>query len=112
MLLGNVLLCINTNVSLNGSSVYSHVNNLLTVVFIFTTFLSQQNNSDHIKGTDFMSYLWKLFIRAGLAAYVCVVIHVGYLVVARHWFPDSKYLLNVVYNINFALFIYFLGKAF
>ncbi|MBK0401478.1 PP2C family protein-serine/threonine phosphatase [Adhaeribacter sp. BT258] len=112
MLVGNILLCININVSLDTNSVYSHVNNLLTVIFMFSVFLSQQNESDHIKGTDFMAYLWKLFVQAGLAAYVCVVMHVGYLVVARHWFPDSKYLLNIIYSINFALFIYFLARAF
>src|SRR5690606_22216642 len=73
---------------------------------------AQRNNSDHIKGSDFMGYLWKLFTRAGLIAYALLILHVGYVVAINFWVPESRYLLNVVYNINFALFIYFLSRAF
>src|SRR6478735_2310917 len=112
LLVGNIILCISSKVDFNYTSVYTHINNLLTVVFIFAMFMGQQNNTEHFRGTDFLSYLWRLFGRAGIAAYICLVIHFGYLFLSRHWLPDNIYLQNIIYNVNFALFIYFLAKAF
>lgn len=111
LLVGNIIWCIHSNINLAEATIYAHLNNLFTVVFIFAVFMSQQNNSDHFKGTDFLSYLWKLFGRAGITAYICLVIHFGYFFLSRY-VGEVKYLPNVIYNVNFALFIYFLAKAF
>ena len=111
LLVGNIIWCIHSNINVAEAGIYAHLNNLFTVVFIFSVFIAQQNNAEHFKGTDFLSYLWKLFGRAGIAAYICLVIHFGYFFLSRY-VGEIKYMPNVIYNLNFALFIYFLAKAF
>src|SRR5688572_11744493 len=112
VLLGNIFLTINMGgkTPLGEFSVY--FNNLLTVVFILSVFLSQGGQAEYLKGSDFLGYLWRLFIRAGIAAYICLVFHLGYVVATRYWISENSYLLNFIYNVNFGLFIYFLAKAF
>jgi sigma-B regulation protein RsbU (phosphoserine phosphatase) len=112
LLLGNIFLTIRMGgeTALGTYSVY--LNNFFTVAFILGVFLNQTSKAEHLKGTDFLSYLWTLFTRAGLAAYICLVFHLGYLLGARYFNAENPYLLNLLYNINFALFIYFLARAF
>ena len=112
MLLGNIFVCINQNIRPADGSVFNYLNNLLTVVFILAMFLVQQSNSEHHKGTDFLSYLWQLFTKAGITAYIAMVLHIGLVVVTTYLYPSNPYLLNTIYTINFALFVYFLAKGF
>ncbi|WP_439881401.1 GAF domain-containing SpoIIE family protein phosphatase [Pontibacter sp. MBLB2868] len=88
------------------------VNNLLIVVFIVSVFLFQRISSESLKGIDFIGYLWNLFSKAGVAAYVSVALFLGYRIVTSYYNVSSPLLLHFVYQINFALLVVFLAKAF
>ncbi|GEO02367.1 hypothetical protein AAE02nite_00310 [Adhaeribacter aerolatus] len=84
----------------------------LKAIFVFSVFMVQRIRVQNYKGLDLLGYLWKLFFRAGITAYICAVMYLGY-----NWLkPDhpepNNYLLHILYAVNFAFFVYFIGKAF
>jgi len=85
---------------------------IFKVSFITFVFLTQRVSVENYRGTDFIGYLWKLFIRAGSTAYVCAILFFGYLHYEKSFPGDHPTLLGTIYYINFAFLIYFLGKAF
>ncbi len=88
------------------------VNNLLIVAFIVSVFLFQRLSTDTLKGLDFIGYLWNLFSKAAVAAYLSVAIFLGYKVMSNYAETESPLLLHLVYQINFGLLVIFLAKAF
>ncbi|PSR57287.1 serine/threonine protein phosphatase [Adhaeribacter arboris] len=82
------------------------------VCFIAFTFLTQRVSVETYRGTDFIGYLWKLFIRAGSTAYVCALLYFGYLRYENNSPGSHPILLGSIYYLNYAFLIYFLGKAF
>ncbi|MDQ4141419.1 MAG: SpoIIE family protein phosphatase [Bacteroidota bacterium] len=85
---------------------------IFKVSFITFAFLTQRVSVENYRGTDFIGYLWKLFIRAGSTAYVCALLYFSYLSYEKNFPGDHPILLGAIYYINFAFLIYFLGKAF
>src|SRR5690606_9500778 len=85
---------------------------ILAVVFVLAVFLYHKTVYEQSKSPDFINLVWKLFIQAGITAYICLVIHTGYVVATTFWITDTPYLQNIFYHINFALFCYFMAKAF
>jgi len=84
---------------------------LFKVSFIAFVFLTQRASVEAYKGTDFIGYLWKLFIRAGSTAYICGLFILG--ITSLDFFTNPKFrLLEILYFISFAFVTYFLGKAF
>ncbi|WP_354353246.1 PP2C family protein-serine/threonine phosphatase [Pontibacter aydingkolensis] len=88
------------------------VNNFLIVIFIISVFLYQRLSSENLKGIDFIGYLWHLFSKAGVAAYVSVALYLGYKLITNYTNIESPSLLHFVYQINFGLLVIFLAKAF
>ncbi len=91
---------------------FSFLNNLLIVVFIVSVFLFQRLHTEALKGTDFIGYLWNLFSKAGVAAYLSVALYLVYRVYTNYTDEQSTLLLHLVYQVNFGLLILFLAKAF
>ncbi len=89
-----------------------YVNNLLIIIFIISVFLHQRFSSEMLKGIDFISYLWNLFSKAGVAAYLSVALYLGYRMVTSYANVKSPLLLHMVYVVNFGLLVVFLAKAF
>ncbi|QMU27300.1 GAF domain-containing SpoIIE family protein phosphatase [Adhaeribacter radiodurans] len=85
---------------------------IFKVSFIAFSFLTQRVSVDTYRGTDFIGYLWRLFLRAGTTAYVSALLYFGYFHYASRTSGDHSILLGTIYYINFAFLIYFLGKAF
>ena len=84
----------------------------IKAIFVFAVFMLQRIRVSNYKGLDLLGYLWKLFFRAGITAYICAVLYFGYT-----WFttyvPDPKlYWKGMLYAVNFAFFIFFIAKAF
>ncbi len=92
--------------------VLSHVNNFLIVAFIVSTFLYQRQLSFNLKGIDFIGYLWNLFSRAGITAFLAVTLFLGYKLAVGYGNFTSPWLVQVIYQVNFALLVLFLSKAF
>ncbi|MFD2516227.1 GAF domain-containing SpoIIE family protein phosphatase [Pontibacter locisalis] len=92
--------------------VLPYINNILIIVFIVSVFLFQRISAENLKGIDFISYLWNLFSKAGVAAYVSVALFLGYRLATSYSNIDSPLLLHFVYQINFGLLVVFLAKAF
>ncbi|WP_246000641.1 GAF domain-containing SpoIIE family protein phosphatase [Pontibacter diazotrophicus] len=88
------------------------LNNLLIVVFLVSVFLFQRLSTESLKGVDFIGYLWNLFSKAAVAAYVSVALFLGYKVMTNYADTESPLLLHLVYQINFGLLVVFLAKAF
>ncbi|MCX2738571.1 GAF domain-containing SpoIIE family protein phosphatase [Pontibacter anaerobius] len=114
LLLVYVLLTAESTVT--GASVpsfaFPFLNNLLIVVFIVSVFLFQRLHTEMLKGMDFIGYLWNLFSRAGVAAYLSVALYLVYRVYTNYAEEESSLLLHLVYQVNFGLMVLFLGKAF
>ncbi|MDX5438122.1 MAG: serine/threonine protein phosphatase, partial [Pontibacter sp.] len=102
--------------NLAGTSVpgfaFPFLRNLLIVVFIVSVFLFQRLQTDMLKGMDFISYLWNLFAKAGVAAYLSVALYLGYRVYSNYAQVESTLLLHLMYQVNFGLLVMFLAKAF
>ncbi|RDC64021.1 GAF domain-containing SpoIIE family protein phosphatase [Adhaeribacter pallidiroseus] len=84
---------------------------LFKVSFIAFVFLTQRASVEAYRGSDFIGYLWKLFIRAGSTAYICGLFFFGDQRLSKFFTPFQG-LLEVIYFISFAFLTYFLGKAF
>ncbi|WP_229802147.1 GAF domain-containing SpoIIE family protein phosphatase [Pontibacter akesuensis] len=114
LLLAFVLL--NAERTLAGSAVPGFAlpffSNLLIVIFIVSVFLFQRLQTESLKGLDFIGYLWNLFSRAGVAAYLSVALFLGYRVYSNYSEAESTLLLHLVYQVNFGLMVLFLSKAF
>ncbi|WP_239022863.1 GAF domain-containing SpoIIE family protein phosphatase [Pontibacter mangrovi] len=86
--------------------------NLLIVIFIVSVFLFQRLQTETLKGMDFIGYLWNLFSKAGVTAYLSVALYLVYRVYNNYADVKSSLLLHLVYQVNFALLVLFLAKAF
>ncbi|WP_299825554.1 GAF domain-containing SpoIIE family protein phosphatase [uncultured Pontibacter sp.] len=89
-----------------------YINNFLIVIFIVSVFLYQRISSENLKGIDFITYLWTLFSKAGVAAYASLALFLGYRLTINYTNIDSPSLLHFVYQINFGLLVVFLAKSF
>ncbi|WP_461488751.1 PP2C family protein-serine/threonine phosphatase [Pontibacter sp. HJ8] len=89
-----------------------YINNLLTVIFIVSVFFYQRQSADNLKGIDFISYLWNIFAKAGVAAYLGIALYMAYRMVITYADVESPLLLHMVYQVNFGLLVLFLAKAF
>jgi serine phosphatase RsbU (regulator of sigma subunit) len=89
-----------------------YLSNLLAVVFILSVFLYQRIQAEHLRGTDFPSWLWNLFIGAGVAGYVIYLFWLAfdYLPFAQDFL--NPYVLDVFYQVVFGVLIYFLARVF
>ncbi|WP_051359681.1 GAF domain-containing SpoIIE family protein phosphatase [Adhaeribacter aquaticus] len=113
LLLGNILLNHSqSQLSASLAGVSDYLNYILKAAFVIAIFMLQRISVNSIKGLDFIGYLWKLFTRAGITAYICIVLYLGYEVYTNYYTDTNLYLLEVIYTINFAFFIYFIAKAF
>lgn len=88
------------------------VSNLLIVVFIVSVFLFQRLSTETLKGMDFIGYLWNLFSKAAVAAYLSVALFLAYRVLTNYAEVESPLFLHLVYQVNFGLLVIFLAKAF
>lgn len=113
LLLGNTLY-IHTSGTLESlpSTTLVLLNNIFKAFFVFSMFMLQRISVNDYKGIDFIGYLWKLFLRAGITAYLCAVSYLGYKVYAAYLPDQNYYLLETLYTLNFGFFIYFVAKAF
>lgn len=91
---------------------YPFLSNLLIVLFIVSVFLFQRLQTETLRGIDFLGYLWNLFSKAGVAAYLSIALFLGYRIYETNTETESTLLLNLVYQINFGLLVMFLAKAF
>jgi phosphoserine phosphatase RsbU/P len=114
LLLGNTLIYRSGyDLATGETSLAPYLTYIFKTLFVLAVFLLQRLRVGDYKGIDFMGYIWKLFFRAGITAYICGVIYLGY-----SWFGNSysattqTYLLEVGYAINFAFFVYFISKSF
>ncbi|KAA5549452.1 PP2C family protein-serine/threonine phosphatase [Adhaeribacter rhizoryzae] len=84
----------------------------IKAVFVLAVFMLQRIRVNSYKGLDLLGYLWKLFFRGGITAYVCAVLHFGYQW-AHHYFTGYEfYLSTTLYALNFGFFVFFIAKAF
>ena len=113
LLLANVLLTVES-VRQGGTmrGLLPYFNNFLIIIFIVSVFLYQRNRTTHLKSNDFFSYLWNLFSRAGIGAYLGIAIYIGYQLATSSFDLQSPLLLHIVYQLNFGLLVVFLAKAF
>ncbi|WP_242923438.1 GAF domain-containing SpoIIE family protein phosphatase [Pontibacter liquoris] len=113
LLLANILLAAES-ASRAGAVQFSmpYINNLLTIVFILAVFLHQRLSAERLKGIDFIGYLWNLFSKAGIAAYLSVALYLAYRLITAYAGQQSILLLHLVYVVNFGLLVVFLAKAF
>ena len=65
------------------------VSNLLIIVFIVAVFLFQRMSAEALKGIDFIGYLWNLFSKAAVAAYLSVALFLGYRVMTNYADTES-----------------------
>ncbi|MBJ6117148.1 SpoIIE family protein phosphatase [Pontibacter sp. BT310] len=113
LLLGNVLLMAES-VRQPGAIKLAlpYINNLLIIVFILAVFLFQRLSANNLKGIDFSSYLWNLFSKAAIAAYLSIALYFAYKLSTGYARLQSPLLLHIVYQVNFGLLVYFLAKSF
>ena len=114
LLVGSTLLYPSKTPANDGSAVSFAVyfTYAIKAVFVFAVFMLQRIRVSNYKGLDLLGYLWKLFFRAGITAYICAVLTFGY-----NWFigyyPDPDlFWKTILYAVIFAFFIFFLAKAF
>ncbi|WP_239020901.1 GAF domain-containing SpoIIE family protein phosphatase [Pontibacter arcticus] len=113
LLLASILLSVeSTRQAGTVKLVLPYIDNLLIVVFIVAVFVSQRLSTESLKGIDFISYLWNLFSKAGVAAYLSVALYLGYRLSTSYANLSSPLLLHIVYHINFGMLVLFLAKAF
>ncbi|MDX5419702.1 MAG: SpoIIE family protein phosphatase [Hymenobacteraceae bacterium] len=113
LLLANVLLAAESMREENSDGLaLPYINNFLIVIFIVTVFGYQRLSADNLKGIDFISYLWNIFAKAGIAAYLSIALYMGYRMVVNYTNVQSTLLLHMVYHVNFGLLVLFLAKAF
>ncbi|WP_235337369.1 GAF domain-containing SpoIIE family protein phosphatase [Pontibacter korlensis] len=114
LLLVYVLLTAESTLAGSGAPKFAFpfLRNLLTVVFIVSVFLFQRMHTETLKGIDFIGYLWNLFSKAGVAAYLSVALYLVYRVYTNYADVESTLLLHLVYQVNFGLLVLFLAKAF
>lgn len=96
----------------NSVETAGFLNHIFKALFVFFVFATQRVSVAQYKGIDFSGYLWKLFIRAGSTAYVCLALYAGYKTYIWYFADAHQNLFTAIYLINFAFFTYFLGKAF
>lgn len=89
-----------------------YIDNLLITIHILSVFFYQRLSSENLKGIDFLSYLWKLFARAGLGAYLGIALYLGYVLITSYIGLQSTLLFHIVYQVIFGLLVLFLAKAF
>jgi phosphoserine phosphatase RsbU/P len=89
-----------------------YVNNILIIIFIVSVFGYQRLSAENLKGIDFISYLWNIFVKGGVAAYLSVALFMVYRIVVNYTNVQSPLLLHMVYQVNFGLLVLFLSKAF
>ncbi|RNI26021.1 GAF domain-containing SpoIIE family protein phosphatase [Rufibacter latericius] len=111
LLLGNVLFLAHQGHTGQANAAVPYLNNLLSVVFILSVFLHQRYNVPIQRSEEFTSPLWGLFVKGGLGAYLCLLLHLFYPSLNQRW-VNSPYLLDIFYQIFFGLLVYFLAKAF
>ncbi|MBC3542030.1 PP2C family protein-serine/threonine phosphatase [Rufibacter sediminis] len=111
LLLVNVLFLARQGHMGEANAASPYLNNLLSVIFILSVFLYQRQYVQIQRSEEFTSPLWGLFVKGGLGAYLCLLLHLGYPGLNEHW-VNSPYLLDIFYQVLFGLLVYFLGKAF
>lgn len=89
-----------------------YVNNILIAVFIVAVFGYQRRSSESLKGIDFIGYLWNIFTKGGIAAYLSIALFMVYRMATNYTNVQSPLLLHMVYHLNFGLLVLFLAKAF
>ncbi|QHL88802.1 SpoIIE family protein phosphatase [Nibribacter ruber] len=94
-----------------SNAAFPYLNNLFSVIFLVSVFLFQRQRMKVQKNPQFTSPLWKLFVKGGLSAYLCMLLQVGYPSLNTYWI-NSPYLLDIFYQIIFGFLAYFLAKAF
>ncbi|MBC5774019.1 SpoIIE family protein phosphatase [Pontibacter sp. KCTC 32443] len=113
LLLGNVLLMAESARQPGAIKLaLPYINNLLIIVFILSVFFFQRLSANNLKGIDFSSYLWNLFSKAAIAAYLSIALYFAYKLSTGYARLQSPLLLHIVYQVNFGLLVYFLAKAF
>ncbi|MFD2246124.1 GAF domain-containing SpoIIE family protein phosphatase [Pontibacter ruber] len=113
LLLANVLLSAETMRQPGAVKLaLPYVDNILTVIFILSVFFYQRLSTENLKGIDFIGYLWNLFSKAGIAAYLSIALILGYRMITSYANLQSPLLLHIVYQVNFGLLVLFLAKAF
>ncbi|WP_210486499.1 PP2C family protein-serine/threonine phosphatase [Rufibacter aurantiacus] len=111
LLLVNVLFLARQGFMGEANAATPYLNNVLSVVFILSVFLHQRTHVPIQRSAEFTSPLWGLFVKGGLGAYVCLLLHIGYPGLNQYW-VNSPYLLDIFYQVFFGFLVYFLGKAF
>ncbi len=113
LLLGNVLLMAESARQPGSVKLaLPYLNNLLIIVFIVSVFIFQRLSANSLKGIDFSSYLWNLFSKAAIAAYLSIALYFAYRISTGYARLQSPLLLHLVYQVNFGLLVFFLAKAF
>ncbi|WP_229968414.1 GAF domain-containing SpoIIE family protein phosphatase [Pontibacter harenae] len=113
LLLANILLAAESTRQGGGPMLaFPYIHNFLTVIFIASVFLYQRLSAENLKGIDFIGYLWNLFSKAGIAAYLSVALFLAYRLTTDYANLTSTLLLHIVYHVNFGLLVLFLAKAF
>ncbi|KAA3436330.1 PP2C family protein-serine/threonine phosphatase [Rufibacter hautae] len=111
LLLVNVLFLARQGYLGEANAATQYLSNVLSVVFILSVFLHQRTHVQIQRSAEFTSPLWGLFVKGGLGAYLCLLLHIGYPSINQHY-VNSPYLLDIFYQVFFGFLVYFLGKAF
>jgi len=112
LLLGGIILYYPGMATVPRSATAEYLVYFCKAVFVLAVFLMQRLRVNDYKGIDSMGYLWKLFFRAGILAYIAIVLNLGYKWLTKS-FPDPNLtLFKTVYALNFAFFVYFISKSF
>ncbi|MDX5442152.1 MAG: SpoIIE family protein phosphatase [Hymenobacteraceae bacterium] len=112
LLLTNILLISDSIQAQTSTTTPRYLNNLLSAIFIISVFQFQRRHVESLRGVEFIGYLWKLFARAGVFAYFSAFLHIGYYLLSNYLDDDLPYVLQIIYQVNFALLTYFLAKSF
>ena len=113
LLLGNLLMQQNRgNITDITGSTADYFYYICQAVFMLAVFAHQRISVNAYKAADLTDFLWRLFIRAGTTAYVCIGLFLGYKLFLSSHADTYYYLLETIHAVNFALFTYFIAKAF
>lgn len=113
LLLGNTLWHHTTGETAETASPTSlFLNYILKAAFMVSAFMLQRIWVNQKKGVDFIGYLQWLFRRGAITTVLCLAFYWGFQVFLRYHADTYLYLLETLYAVAFALFIFFVAQGF
>ncbi|MGV3502227.1 MAG: PP2C family protein-serine/threonine phosphatase [Adhaeribacter sp.] len=95
-----------------GSSASVFLNYIFKAAFMVSAFMLQRIRVNQMKGVDFIGYLQGHFRWGAITTAICLALFWGFDLFLRFHADTYLYLLETLYAVNFALFIFFVAQGF